>query len=53
MIDLDGIEAQEGDEVIIFGPELSLPKLCEQVGLIPYEMLTGISPRVKRVYVKE
>jgi alanine racemase len=53
MIDLDGIDAKEGDEVILFGPELPLPQLCEQVGLIPYEMLTGISPRVKRIYVKE
>jgi alanine racemase len=53
MIDLDGIEAKEGDDVILFGPELPLPQLCQQVGLIPYELLTGISPRVKRIYVKE
>ncbi len=53
MIDLDGIDAKEGDDVILFGPELPLPQLCQQVGMIPYELLTGISPRVKRVYVKE
>ncbi|MFY8131707.1 MAG: alanine racemase, partial [Bacteroidia bacterium] len=53
MIDLDGIEAKEGDDVILFGPELPLPQLCQQVGIIPYELLTGISPRVKRIYVKE
>jgi Alr-MurF fusion protein len=53
MIDLDGIEAKEGDDVILFGPELPLPQLCKQVGMIPYEMLTGISPRVKRIYIKE
>jgi alanine racemase len=53
MIDLDGIDAKEGDDVILFGPELPLPKLCQQVGMIPYELLTGISPRVKRIYVKE
>ena len=53
MIDLDGIESKEGDDVILFGPELPLPQLCQQVGIIPYELLTGISPRVKRIYVKE
>ena len=53
MIDLDGIDAEEGDDVIIFGPEQTLSQICQQVGMIPYEMLTGISPRVKRVYIKE
>lgn len=54
MVDITGIpEAQEGDEVTVFGPELPLKKLAEWGGTIPYEMMTGISQRVKRVYVTE
>jgi alanine racemase len=51
MIDLSGIEANESDEVIIFGQEIPITKLAEQIGTIPYELLTGISGRVKRVYL--
>jgi alanine racemase len=51
MIDLTGIpEAQEGDEVIIFGNELSVAELARWAGTIPYDILAGISQRVKRVY---
>jgi len=54
MLDVTGIEASEGDEVIIFGDELySLEKIAEAMQTIPYEVLTGISHRVKRVFVKE
>ena len=49
--DMPGIE--EGDEVIIFGHQLSLEILSEWAGTIPYEMMTGISQRVKRVYYQE
>ncbi len=46
-------EAAEGDPVVIFGPGLPVQKLAFALGTIPYEVLTGISPRVKRVYVQE
>ncbi|MFN8256909.1 MAG: bifunctional UDP-N-acetylmuramoyl-tripeptide:D-alanyl-D-alanine ligase/alanine racemase [Bacteroidales bacterium] len=53
MIDITDIEANEGDEVIIFGPELPITELAEKVNTIPYEILTGISQRVKRVYLHQ
>jgi alanine racemase len=49
--DLPGIK--EGDEVIIFGPALSVKQVAKWAGTIPYEILTGISQRVKRVYYQE
>ncbi|MCL6260488.1 bifunctional UDP-N-acetylmuramoyl-tripeptide:D-alanyl-D-alanine ligase/alanine racemase [Aquiflexum sp. TKW24L] len=50
MVNITGIEANEGDEVIIYGPGISLKELSERIGTIPYELLTNISSRVKRVY---
>jgi alanine racemase len=54
MIDITGIpDAKEGDEVIVFGPELPLTQVAEWAGTISYEIMTGISERVKRIYVNE
>ncbi len=53
MIDVTEIICQEGDEVIVFGGELSIEILAEKLGTIPYEILTSISQRVKRVYYAE
>lgn len=54
MIDISGIpDVREGDEVVIFGKELSVNQLSHWAQTIPYEMLTGISGRVKRVYFEE
>ncbi|MEJ7778983.1 MAG: bifunctional UDP-N-acetylmuramoyl-tripeptide:D-alanyl-D-alanine ligase/alanine racemase [Daejeonella sp.] len=53
MIDITGINAAEGDEVIVFNDKISVEDLAEQMGTIPYEVLTGISQRVKRVYYYE
>ena len=53
MVDITNIKAKEGDEVIIFGEDLSVVELAESIGTIPYEILTSVSPRVKRVYVKQ
>jgi len=53
MIDITGIKAQEGDEVIIFGEQQPLKFLSDSIGTIPYEVLTNISERVKRVYISE
>lgn len=47
MLDLGDIDAAEGDEVIVFG---DVTELAANIGTIPYELLTGISQRVKRVY---
>ncbi len=54
MIDVSGIAGvQEGDEVIVFGKELPVQQLAEWAGTIPYEIMTSISQRVKRVYFEE
>jgi alanine racemase len=51
MIDISEIsDAKEGDELIIFGNELSVAKLASWAGTIAYDILAGISQRVKRVY---
>lgn len=53
MIDITNIDAQEGDEVIIFGKDLTISEQASKIGTIPYEILTSIARRVKRIYVKE
>lgn len=53
MIDLTGIDAHEGDEVIIFGSSYPITEIASQMQTIPYEVLTSISQRVKRVYYQE
>jgi alanine racemase len=53
MIDITGIDAAEGDEVVVFGNELPIENVAKAAGTIPYEILTGISQRVKRVYYQE
>ena len=54
MIDVTDIPGiKQGDEVIIFGKELPIQNLAGWAGTIPYEMMTGISQRVKRVYFEE
>ncbi|PKQ65160.1 bifunctional UDP-N-acetylmuramoyl-tripeptide:D-alanyl-D-alanine ligase/alanine racemase [Labilibaculum filiforme] len=50
MIDLTNIDAVEGDSVLIFGDDYPVSKLAAQLDTIPYEILTTISRRVKRVY---
>lgn len=53
MVDVTDIDAREGDPVIVFGEELPVSELAERLKTIPYEILTSISPRVKRVYYRE
>ena len=53
MVDITDIDAKEGDSVIVFGENLPVLEVAESIDTIPYEILTSISPRVKRVYVKE
>lgn len=53
MIDVTGTDAQVGDFVTIFGDELPIEQLAEQLGTITYEILTSVSRRVQRVYYYE
>ena len=50
MLDVTGIEAKEGDEVIVFGENPSIKQLADAIDTIPYEILTNISNRVNRVF---
>jgi len=53
MIDVSNVEVKEGDEVIVFNEQHRIEELATQIGTIPYEILTNISQRVKRVYFYE
>ncbi len=53
MLDITGVEAAEGDEVIVFGNNPTVEEVALAAETIPYEILTGISGRVKRVYFQE
>ncbi|MEO8582187.1 MAG: bifunctional UDP-N-acetylmuramoyl-tripeptide:D-alanyl-D-alanine ligase/alanine racemase [Flavitalea sp.] len=54
MLDITDLqEVNEEDEVVVFGKGLSVAKIAKQAGTIPYEILTGVSQRVKRVYFQE
>jgi alanine racemase len=53
MLDVTDVEAKEGDEVIVFGPGYSILDIARDLGTIPYEILTAVSQRVKRVYYHE
>jgi alanine racemase len=52
MIDVTDIDCKEGDSAIIFGDNLPVTVLSDLLDTIPYEILTGISTRVKRVYIQ-
>ena len=53
MIDVTGIDCQEGDMVEIFGKHLSINEMSHRGGTISYEILTNISQRVPRIYLGE
>jgi alanine racemase len=53
MLDITGADAREGDEVIVFGEQLPVSDMARGAQTIAYEILTGISQRVKRVYYEE
>ncbi|MEO9071044.1 MAG: bifunctional UDP-N-acetylmuramoyl-tripeptide:D-alanyl-D-alanine ligase/alanine racemase, partial [Ginsengibacter sp.] len=54
MLDVTGINnLKEGDEVMVFGEPLPLPLLAKWAQTIPYEIMTGVSQRVKRIYFEE
>tara|TARA_R110000868_G_scaffold97876_1_gene269292 strand:- start:10686 stop:11792 length:1107 start_codon:yes stop_codon:yes gene_type:complete len=51
MVNITSIDCNEGDEVIVFGPDNSAERLAEKINTISYELITGISQRVKRSYL--
>lgn len=53
MLDVTDTKAQVGDEVEIFGKHIPVMEIANKLGTIPYEVLTAVSHRVKRVYFKE
>ena len=53
MLDVTGVKVNEGDEVIVFGPQWPVTGMARQAGCTEYEILTGISQRVNRVYVRK
>ena len=53
MIDVTDIDCREGDKAVIFGDDLPITTLSDKLGTIPYEVLTSISNRVKRVYYQD
>ena len=53
MLDVTGLEVKTGDEVIVFDSQLTIADLAKQIHTIPYEILTNVSQRVKRVYFYE
>jgi alanine racemase len=53
MVDVTDVPAEEGDEVLLFGEGLPLSEVAAKLGTIPYEILTSVSNRVKRIYYQE
>jgi alanine racemase len=53
MVDITEINCKEGDSVIIFGERPTVSFMAEKLQTIPYEILTSISQRVKRVFYRE
>ena len=53
MIDVTGIPCSPGDPVEIFGETMPVQRLADVLDTIPYEILTSVSPRVKRIYFRE
>ena len=53
MADISGVDANTGDEAEIFGDNISINELAEKCDTIPYEILTSIPGRVKRVFFRE
>ena len=52
MVNITDIDCKEGDEVIVFGANTTAEDLAETANTISYELITAISQRVKRVFVR-
>jgi alanine racemase len=53
LVDVTDVDCQEGDSVEIFGKDLPVTVLSDTLDTIPYEILTAVSNRVKRVYFQD
>ena len=53
MLDVTGINCKEGEKVIVFGEQLPIQQIAEWCNTISYEIMTGVSQRVKRIYFEE
>ena len=51
MVDISGIDCDEGDEVIVFNEEHTAEELAESINTISYELLTGLSERIVRKFI--
>jgi alanine racemase len=52
MLDITGVDAKVGDTVTIFGENPTISELAAILGTIPYEILTSVPRRIKRIIVK-
>lgn len=52
-VDITGVDAKEGDRVTVFNSVAQINEMAEILGTIPYEILTSISTRIKRVYLRD
>lgn len=53
MADVTDVECKIGDKVEIFGKNISVTEVANKIGTIPYEVLTSVAPRIKRIYYRE
>lgn len=53
MVDVTNVPAAVGDEVIVYGQSQPISELAQKIGTIPYELLTNVSARVRRVFIKD
>ena len=53
MVDISNIPAKEGDTVTVFGKDISVSQFAKQTNRTEYEILTGVSQRVKRIFVRK
>ena len=53
MVDITGIACEEGDEVIIFGENITAEEFAASINSISYEIITSVSQRVKRIVTED
>ncbi|HRX31055.1 MAG TPA: alanine racemase, partial [Tenuifilaceae bacterium] len=53
VVDVTGVDVKVGDDIVIFGENPPITEIAKAIGTIPYEVLTSISRRVKRIYYNE
>jgi alanine racemase len=53
MVDITGLNAKVGDDVIVFNDVITIEEIAQKLGTIPYEILTSVNERVKRVFFSD